>query len=146
VVRSADRDQLHVTVGLIKPQILSPVSPTVRNVKATVVTEYGGPDVLKLNEAPVPGPGSGQVSIDVAFTGVNNAEVMARRGHLPLFRPPFVPGLEVAGRIAMEAVDAVLRCEVRVDITDVMPLARARDAHSLLESRRSMGKLLLEVA
>jgi hypothetical protein len=146
VVRSADRDQLDVTVGLIKPQILSPVSPTVRNVKATVVTEYGGPDVLKLNEAPVPGPGPGQVSLNVASAGVNSAAVIARRGHLPLFGPRFVPGLEVLGRIAVKAVDAVKRCEFRVDTTDVMPLARACGPRSLLEGRRPMGKLLLEVA
>jgi len=139
VVRSADRDQLHVTVGLIRPQIISPVGPTVRNVNVTVVTKCGGPDVLKLIEAPVPGPGPGQVSIDVALAGVNSAEVRARRGHLRVFRPPFVPGLEVPGR-------TVERGELRVDITDVVPLARACGPGSLLEGRRSMGKLLLEVA
>ena len=136
MVRSADRDQLHVTVGLIRPQIISPVSPTVRNVNVTVVTECGGPDVLKLNEAPVPGPGPGQVSIDGALAEVNSAEVTARRGHLRVFRPPFVPGLEVPGR-------TVKRGELR---TDAMPLARACGPRSSLESRRSMGKLLLEVA
>jgi NADPH:quinone reductase-like Zn-dependent oxidoreductase len=139
VVRSADRDQLHVTVGLIRPQIISPVSPTVRNVNVTVVTECGGPDVLKLNEAPGPCPDPGQVSIDVALAGVNSGEVTACRGHLRGFRPPFVPGLEVPGR-------TVKRGELRVDITDVMPLARACGPRSLLEGRRSMGKLLLEVA
>jgi NADPH:quinone reductase len=67
--------------------------------KATVVEGYGGPDVLRLREVPVPDPGPGQVAIDVAYAGVNYAEVMARRGVLAPFRPPFVPGLEVSGRV-----------------------------------------------
>jgi hypothetical protein len=144
VVRSADRDHVHVTVGLIKPQIISPVGPTVRNVKATNTPEYAGPDVLKLNEAPVPGPG--QVSIDVAFTGVNNAEVMARRSHLPLFRPPFVPGLEVAGRIAIEAGDP--RSEG--SFASIAPTScRSPERVMLIRCWRvagRRGKLLLEVA
>ena len=99
VFRSADRDQLRAAVGLIQAEIASPLRPTVRDVKAALVAEYGGPDVLKLKEAPTPDPGRGQVSIDVAYAGVNYAEVMARRGDLASFVPPFIPGLEVSGFI-----------------------------------------------
>lgn len=63
------------------------------------VQEFGGPEVLKVMEAEVPEPAPGQVSIDVAYVGVNFADVMARgEGYrVPSF--PFVPGLEVSGRI-----------------------------------------------
>lgn len=47
---------------------------------------------------PVPGPG--EVAIDVAFAGVNFADVMARRGdagYVPAW--PWVPGLEVSGHV-----------------------------------------------
>jgi NADPH:quinone reductase len=67
---------------------------------AIVVPQTGGPDVLELREVPTPEPGEGEVSIHVAYAGVNYAEVMARRGD---YRPadlPFVPGLEVSGRVA----------------------------------------------
>jgi len=67
--------------------------------KAALVTEYGGPDALRMADVPVPEPGPGQVAIDVAYAGVNYAEVMARRGALPAFAPPFVPGLEVSGTV-----------------------------------------------
>ncbi|QBD79521.1 NADPH:quinone reductase [Ktedonosporobacter rubrisoli] len=67
--------------------------------KASVVTEFGGPEVLQVREVPTPEPGPGQVAIRVAYAGVNYAETMARRGGLHGGLPPFVPGLEVAGSI-----------------------------------------------
>jgi NADPH:quinone reductase len=67
--------------------------------KAAVVAEYGGPEALRIRDIAAPEVGSGQVAIDVAYAGVNYAEVMARRGALPAFQPPFVPGLEVAGHV-----------------------------------------------
>jgi NADPH2:quinone reductase len=67
--------------------------------RATVVERYGDPDVLRLTELPEVWPGPGEVAVAVAFAGVNYAEVMARRGELAPFQPPFVPGLEVSGRV-----------------------------------------------
>lgn len=67
--------------------------------KASVVTEFGGPEVLQVREVPTPEPGPGQVAIRVAYAGVNYAETMARRGGLHSGLLPFVPGLEVAGHI-----------------------------------------------
>src|SRR5258708_34462567 len=70
-----------------------------REMKASVITEFGGPEVLQLREVPIPEPGPGQVAIRVAYAGVNYAETMARRGGLHSGEPPFVPGLEVSGHI-----------------------------------------------
>lgn len=67
--------------------------------KASVITEFGGPEVLQVRDLPVPEPGPGQVAIRVAYAGVNYAETMARRGGLHSGQPPFVPGLEVSGHI-----------------------------------------------
>ncbi|MFC7830887.1 zinc-binding alcohol dehydrogenase family protein [Streptomyces sp. NPDC057375] len=63
----------------------------------------GGLEVLEELDRPEPVPGPGQVSIRVAFAGVNFAEIQHRRGE---FGPPDglggvdVPGLEVSGTIA----------------------------------------------
>jgi NADPH2:quinone reductase len=73
--------------------------------RAGVVERSGPPDAISLAEQPVPEPGPRQVSIDVAYAGVNYAEVMARRGSLPLFVPPFVPGLEVSGTVRALGAD-----------------------------------------
>ncbi|GGU89923.1 NADPH:quinone reductase [Streptomyces albospinus] len=50
-------------------------------------------------EAAVPEPGAGQVSIDVAFAGVNFADLKARAEGYRVPALPFVPGLEVSGRV-----------------------------------------------
>jgi NADPH2:quinone reductase len=61
--------------------------------------EYGGPEVLRVTEAKVPDPGPGQVSIDVVYAGVNFADLKARSEGYRVPGLPFVPGLEVSGRI-----------------------------------------------
>lgn len=68
--------------------------------QAVVVPQTGGPDVLELREVSAPKPGQGEVSIHVAYAGVNYSEVMARRGDYRAADLPFVPGLEVSGHIA----------------------------------------------
>ncbi|MCI3278870.1 quinone oxidoreductase family protein [Streptomyces cylindrosporus] len=67
--------------------------------RAVEFQEYGGPEVLKVVEAEVPEPGPGQVSIDVAYTGVNFADLKARGEGYRVPHLPFVPGLEASGRI-----------------------------------------------
>ncbi|MGW5201621.1 alcohol dehydrogenase catalytic domain-containing protein [Streptomyces spiralis] len=71
-------------------------SSTQRN--AVTVPEFGGAEVLRVARRPVPEPGPGQVAVDVAYAGANFAEILYRRCvvDVPL---PFVPGIEVAGRI-----------------------------------------------
>ncbi|MFC7326149.1 NAD(P)H-quinone oxidoreductase [Marinactinospora rubrisoli] len=68
--------------------------------RATVITEPGGPDVLSWREVPDPVPSTGEVLVEVAATAVNRADVMQRLGSYP--PPPGAPeypGLECAGRI-----------------------------------------------
>lgn len=64
------------------------------------IPRTGGPEVLELREAAEPTPGPGQVRLAVEASGVNFADVMARRG---LYRDapplPAVVGYEVAGRV-----------------------------------------------
>ncbi|MFD6295718.1 zinc-binding alcohol dehydrogenase family protein [Streptomyces sp. NPDC060235] len=67
--------------------------------RAVEFQEYGGPEVLRVVDAAVPEPGPGQVSIDVAWTGVNFADLKARSEGYRVPRLPFVPGLEVSGRV-----------------------------------------------
>jgi NADPH2:quinone reductase len=62
---------------------------------------HGGPDVIRIGEAPVPEPGPGQVLIEVAAAGVNRPDCLQREGVYP---PPAgesgIPGLEIAGQVA----------------------------------------------
>ena len=66
----------------------------------------GGPEIIKLVEAPVPRPGAGQVLIEVAAAGINRPDVAQRSGSYP--PPPgetAVPGLEVAGHVVAVGPD-----------------------------------------
>jgi NADPH2:quinone reductase len=67
--------------------------------RAVEFQEYGGPDVLRVVEAEVPEPGAGQVAIDVAWAGVNFADLKARAEGYRVTSLPHRPGLEVSGRI-----------------------------------------------
>ncbi|NJP89718.1 zinc-binding dehydrogenase [Nonomuraea sp. FMUSA5-5] len=66
--------------------------------RAITIPAFGDAGVLRLDEVKTPEPGPGQVAIDVAYAGANFAEILYRQGiaDVPL---PFVPGIEVSGRV-----------------------------------------------
>jgi len=62
------------------------------------MTEFGGPEVLKLTELPKPEPGPGQVLIRVSRAGLNFADTHTRtNSYVQKATLPLVPGGEVAG-------------------------------------------------
>jgi NADPH:quinone reductase-like Zn-dependent oxidoreductase len=61
--------------------------------KAIVVHEYGGPEVLKFEEYPDPVPGPGEVLVRVAATSVNPIDYKRRAGLTRDFYPMTFPGL-----------------------------------------------------
>src|SRR5258706_13734848 len=65
--------------------------------KAIRVHQFGGPEVLKLEEVPDPRPGPGQVLIRVEAIGVNPVETYLRSGSNPALALPYTPGTDVAG-------------------------------------------------
>lgn len=67
--------------------------------RAIVLEETGGPEVLRVSEVVDPVPGPGEVLIDVEARGVNFIDIYQRSGQydVPL---PFVPGMEAAGTVA----------------------------------------------
>ncbi len=65
--------------------------------KAAVVHEPGGPEVLKIEEIPVPQPKAGEVLIRVKAFGVNRSEMFTRQGHSPGVKFPRVLGIEAVG-------------------------------------------------
>ncbi len=69
--------------------------------KAIVVEELGGPEVLRLRERPAPVPRTGQILVDVSAAGVNFMDTGARRAGSAISPAlPFVPGVEAAGRVS----------------------------------------------
>lgn len=67
--------------------------------RAMIFEEFGGPEVLHQVDLPDPTPGPGEVTIEVAYAGINFADVLARAEGYRVDALPFRPGLEVSGRI-----------------------------------------------
>jgi NADPH:quinone reductase-like Zn-dependent oxidoreductase len=71
-------------------------------VKASVVTAYGGPEVMKYQDMPDPTPATGDVLVKVAGIGINPEDMLERNGVLkdqwPL-RFPAIIGLDVSGTV-----------------------------------------------
>ncbi len=64
--------------------------------KAIRIHRTGGPEVLRLEDVPVPAPGAGEVLIRIESAGVNFVDVYERQGLYPVALP-FTPGREAAG-------------------------------------------------
>jgi NADPH:quinone reductase-like Zn-dependent oxidoreductase len=69
------------------------------NMKAVVIREPGGPEVLKLESRPVPTPKGGEVLIRVKAFGLNRSELFTRQGYSPTVKFPRILGIEAVGLV-----------------------------------------------
>jgi NADPH:quinone reductase len=92
--------------------------------KAIVVTQTGGPDVLEFVDLPTPTPGPGQALIRHHAIGLNFIDIYFRTGLYPM-KTPFTPGNEAAG-----VVEAVGEGVVRVKPGDRVAYANGPGAYA----------------
>jgi NADPH2:quinone reductase len=92
--------------------------------KQIQITQCGGPEVMKLADAPKPSPAAGQALVKIAAAGVNFIDVYFRSG---LYKAdlPFTPGSEASG-----TVEAVAPGVTVVKPGDRVAYAMARGAYS----------------
>lgn len=76
-----------------------------RSIRAVAPTGPGGPEVLQLQERPLPPLASGQVLIKVAYAGVNRHDCTQRKRGTPPPGATDVFGLEVSGTIVAASAD-----------------------------------------
>ena len=67
--------------------------------KAAVIHEAGGPEVLKIESLPIPTPKNGEVLIRVKAFGLNRSELFTRQGHSPGVKFPRILGIEAVGAV-----------------------------------------------
>ncbi len=70
--------------------------------KAVVMKEYGGPDVLEYSDFPEPSPGPGEVLVKVAAASINPVDLKQRAGDTKAYFPlrfPNVIGWDVSGTV-----------------------------------------------
>lgn len=69
--------------------------------RAVVISQYGGPEVLRLEQVPAPQPGSREILAQVIASALNRADILQRQGKYPA--PPgthaTIPGMEFAGEV-----------------------------------------------
>jgi len=108
--------------------------------KAILVREFGGPDVLKVEEVPTPKPAAGEVLVRIHAAGVNPYDTYMRAGTYARKPPlPYTPGSDGAGVVEAvgEGVKKVKRGD-RVYTTQTLSgvyaeyaLAREHQVHPL---------------
>jgi putative PIG3 family NAD(P)H quinone oxidoreductase len=76
--------------------------------KAVVITRFGGPEVLEIQDVPTPHPGPDEVLVHVRSTALNRADLLQRLGRYaaPPGAPENIPGLEFAGEVAEVGANA----------------------------------------
>lgn len=83
--------------------------------QAVEISSFGGPEVLRLAERPMPQPGVGELLIRVGASGINRPDVLQRLGH---YAPPpgtsDLPGLEVAGVVESGDESALAAAGIRI--------------------------------
>src|SRR5436305_13432298 len=105
--------------------------------RAIVMSEHGGPEVLGVRELPDPTPAAGEVLIEVKAFGLNHADTYMRSGVWSFGVD--VLGIECAGEVVEDPSGALPAGSTVVALVGV-------DAHRLMDSGRAGGKLVVEVA
>ncbi len=72
---------------------------TLMTMKAAVIREPGAPEVLMIEELPVPQPAPGWVLIRVKAFGLNRSELFTRQGHSPGVEFPRILGIGAVGTV-----------------------------------------------
>jgi NADPH:quinone reductase-like Zn-dependent oxidoreductase len=109
--------------------------------KAVRYHDYGGPEVLCYEDAPIPEPGPGEVLIRVHAAGVNPADRQIRAGlRFRLEKPfAFIPGCEVSGVVEQTGAD-VTEFTVGDDVYGMLGKFGGGYAEYVVEAEDKLGR------
>src|SRR5262245_59732451 len=89
--------------------------------KAIRVHHYGGPEVMKYEEVPLPTPGRGEAIVKIAAAGLNFIDIQFRTGGYKTPQVPFTQGQEGAGTVTAVG-DGVTEVKVGYGVAYAMTL------------------------
>jgi NADPH:quinone reductase-like Zn-dependent oxidoreductase len=97
--------------------------------RAVVMSSYGGPEVLKVEEVPRPSPILTEVLVRVLAAGTNPVDTYVRSGAFPLLKPPAILGWDVCG-VVEEVFPGVNRFHVGDEVYGMPFFPRAASAYA----------------
>src|SRR5512133_155604 len=78
----------------------APGGPPGMRTRRVLVTRFGGPEAIEVEDAELAEPGPGEVQLRVLASGVAFGDVLKRRGLIPGVKAPFTPGYDLTGEVA----------------------------------------------
>ena len=105
--------------------------------KRVVMTEFGGPEVLRMiEETELPEPNPGEVRVNVLVTSAAFTDVMIRKGKYPDVKekPPFSPGYDMVG-VVDKLGEGATRFEIGQQVADLTVIGAYSEYLCLPESR-----------
>ena len=98
------------------------MTPTLQTMRAAVISRFGGPDVLEMQDRPVPTPAPEEILVRVHASALNRADIHQREGNYPAPKgaPADIPGLEFAGEVAALGA-GVTGCRVGDRVFGIVP-------------------------
>ncbi|WP_111768208.1 NADP-dependent oxidoreductase [Nakamurella deserti] len=88
--------------------------------RAVRFDEYGGPEVLVVEDVPEPHPGPGRIRVAVRAAGVNRVDSKYRAGIMTVKSLPYIPGTDVSG-VVDEIGDGVTGVTVGDEVFGATP-------------------------
>lgn len=107
---------------------------------------YEAPEVMAMRQLPVPQPGTNEVVIEVAYSGICGSELSGFLGHSSIRKPPLVFGHELSGHIVGLGEGARLPVGAAVSVNPLVTCGRCpaceSGRHQLCERRLLLGASL----
>lgn len=94
--------------------------------------QYGGPELMRLEDFELPASGKGDVAVKVKFAAINPIDWKVRNGYLKMVCSPRADILDGLARAAKEG-------KYRLPVAEIVPLNEATRLIAALESGRKLN-------
>ena len=120
---------MKTTISFVTAMLIAASSLSSATMKAIVAHDYGGPEVLKLEDVPVPTPKDDEILVKVFAAGVNSFDGVLRSGKYA--KPngtqlPWHPGYDIAGVVDQLLKNANKQAEGATEGTSIKDVAPAK--------------------
>eukprot|EP01132_Coremiostelium_polycephalum_P005898 gene5898-7345_t len=84
------------------------MNPSIQTTRSVIIRELGGPEVLKVEDIPIPEPSNGEIRVRIQAVGLNRAEQLYRNGY-------YIEKTKLPGSLGVEGVGIIEKLGEGVD-------------------------------